>query len=102
MTALVIVLIIVMVAYVVYFFHSSWRLYTRFYLDWDTRASLYEESFGRLSQVKRNFPEGEVPAALELMLRHDLANQRRCYAYADQWRDRIPRRLRAYYLRAYR
>ena len=99
MALLITFLVLLGASYVFYFFHSSYRLYARFCLDWETRAQLYEQSFERLAALQAELGD-QSTELIAMLLRHDVAGLRFCSKHANKWRMSIPRRFRDYYLRS--
>lgn len=86
-----------------YELHRSWKLYASISRDWRRRAEQYAESAARLSRERHEHEDGAAWSAhadevVELLRSHDLKGLGVCAFHAVRWAERIPVRLRTYYL----
>lgn len=77
--------------------HSNWALYARVVREWEQRAADYRASLQVFSVLEEAGRDSELIA---MFLRHDREGLSFCEKTASAWRDRIPRWLRNFYLRA--
>lgn len=82
--------------------HRTWTLYARFAIDWQERADLYTESLLRMADVHCESGAEFTSQTIEMFRNHDKKGLAACSAHARNWREKIPKRFRTYYLRSSR
>lgn len=81
--------------------HGNCKRYAEWASDWQKRSDCYERSARTLlAAIERFAPGGHEVQLFQLLYNMDVENSVRTAAWAEEWRRRVPRYLRRFYLGA--